>query len=67
VVVPGIWGLTFGNGKSLGELNDLYFSAAPNDGSNDGLFGKLEAVPEPDFVLALLAISGMTFLSRQRR
>jgi uncharacterized protein (TIGR03118 family) len=67
VVVPGIWGLTFGNGKSLGELNDLYFSAAPDDGSNDGLFGKLEAVPEPDFVLALLAISGMTFLSRQRR
>lgn len=24
LTIPGIWGLTFGNGKSLGELNYLY-------------------------------------------
>ena len=61
IVIPGLWGLTFGNGKSLGELNSLYFSASPNDATNDGIFGKLQSVPEPSLVLSLLAFSGLTF------
>lgn len=44
IAIPGIWGLQFGNGASLGEANDLYFSAGPED-ETDGLFGKLEAAP----------------------
>ncbi len=65
IIIPGIWGLIFGNGASLGELNNLYFAAGPEDGRNDGLFGKLQSVPEPDFVVALFAVSGIAFLSRQ--
>jgi hypothetical protein len=65
IVIPGIWGLIFGNGASLGELNNLYFAAGPKDGTNDGLFGKLQSVPEPDFVVALFAVSGIALLSRQ--
>ena len=45
VVIHGLWGLQFGNGASLGEADDLYFAAGPNDEA-DGLFGKLEAIPQ---------------------
>ncbi|MBW4700123.1 MAG: TIGR03118 family protein [Aphanocapsa lilacina HA4352-LM1] len=41
--VDGLWGLTFGNGESLGRANYLYFGAGPND-EQDGLFGSLSAV-----------------------
>ena len=44
IKIDGLWGLTFGNGVSLGEADHLYFTAGPNDES-DGLFGKLQAVP----------------------
>jgi uncharacterized protein (TIGR03118 family) len=40
ISVDGIWGLTFGNGVSLGDANSLYFSAGPNS-EYSGLFGKL--------------------------
>lgn len=42
VRIDGLWGLQFGNGASLGEANQLYFAAGPND-EEDGLFGKLVA------------------------
>ncbi len=67
IVVPGIWGLTFGNGKSLGELNHLYFAADPGDETSDGLFGKLQSVPEPSSVLSLLLVSGLFLIVRQSR
>jgi hypothetical protein len=38
-----IWGLTFGNGVSLGDAHALYFTAGPN-GEFDGIFGKLTAL-----------------------
>lgn len=38
--LDGIWGLTFGNGASLGDTNALYFAAGP-DGEAAGLFGSL--------------------------
>lgn len=40
LLVPGIWGMTFGNGDTLGDANALYFASAPNDEA-DGLFGSL--------------------------
>jgi len=42
ISIDGIWGLTFGNGVSLGDANSLYFTAGPNS-EFDGLFGKLTA------------------------
>ena len=44
--VDGIWGMIFGNGASLGETNNLYFAAGPEDEA-DGLFGKLVPIDEP--------------------
>jgi len=40
ISIDRIWGLTFGNGVSLGDANSLYFTAGPNNEFN-GLFGKL--------------------------
>jgi uncharacterized protein (TIGR03118 family) len=44
ISIDGLWGLTFGNGVSLGDLNALYFTAGPNS-EYDGLFGKLSVPP----------------------
>ena len=40
VAIPGLWGLQFGNGASLGDANALYFAAGAND-ETQGLFGSL--------------------------
>jgi len=40
VSIDGIWGLTFGNGVSLGDTLSLYYTAGPN-GEQDGIFGRL--------------------------
>jgi uncharacterized protein (TIGR03118 family) len=53
--IDGIWGLTFGNGVSLGGSNTLYFTAGPNSEA-DGLFGSLNVVPEPGS-LTLLGVA----------
>jgi len=44
ISIDGLWGLTFGNGVSLGDANSLYFTAGPN-GEEDGIFGRL--IPRP--------------------
>jgi uncharacterized protein (TIGR03118 family) len=41
--IDKIWGITFGNGESLGDSDSLYFAAGPDD-EKDGLFGKLRLV-----------------------
>ncbi len=46
ICIDGIWGLTFGNGVSLGDANALYFAAGPNN-EEDGLFGRLNARSVP--------------------
>ncbi len=49
ISIDGIWGLTFGNGVSLGDAKSLYFTAGPNN-EEDGLFGRLDpqgTLPRP--------------------
>ena len=50
IAIDGLWGLTFGNGGSLGETNDLYFAAGNDlgDGAGDGVFGKVEVAADVD-------------------
>jgi uncharacterized protein (TIGR03118 family) len=40
IVIPGLWGLSFGNGASAGSSTVLYYTAGPSDESQ-GLFGTL--------------------------
>jgi len=40
VEIDGIWGITFGNGVSLGRADALYFAAGPGPEA-DGIFGRL--------------------------
>jgi uncharacterized protein (TIGR03118 family) len=42
--IDRVWGLTFGNGVSLGDANSLYFTAGPNN-EYDGVFGKITVAP----------------------
>jgi len=67
ISIDGIWGLTFGNGVSLGDASSLYFTAGPN-AEQDGLFGKLTvatAAPEPGSI-ALLGAGAFALLRRRR-
>jgi uncharacterized protein (TIGR03118 family) len=42
IVIDGLWGLAFGNGKAGNRTNGLYFSAGVNNESG-GLYGRLVA------------------------
>jgi uncharacterized protein (TIGR03118 family) len=42
LVIDGLWGLAFGNGRTAGDANSLYFTAGPGDEAH-GLFGKVTA------------------------
>jgi uncharacterized protein (TIGR03118 family) len=46
ISIDGIWGLTFGNGVSLGDANALYFTAGPFN-EEGGLFGRLNVNRSP--------------------
>ncbi len=65
----GLWGLAFGNGNASFDPNSLYFAAGIND-ENDGLFGRITAVPEPGFaalgVWCLMAVEALTLRRRAR-
>jgi uncharacterized protein (TIGR03118 family) len=68
ISIDGLWGLTPGNGVGAGLTSYLYFSAGPND-ENHGLFGSLQAVPEPGIALVGLAAllpAGLLALRRRR-
>lgn len=73
IAIDGLWGLTFGNGVSLGDANALYFTAGPNQ-ETDGIFGKLTvavASPVSDVPLlptwALAAIAAAFVLGAGRQ
>jgi len=61
----GLWALTFGNGGSGGNKNSLYLTAGLND-ETDGLFARIDPVPEPG-TLALLGIGGAVLALARRR
>ena len=44
--IPGLWGLSFGNGLQKQPTNALFFTAGPNEEA-DGLYGKIEVITIP--------------------
>jgi uncharacterized protein (TIGR03118 family) len=42
VVIPGLWGIAFGNGVQNQPLNTLYFAAGPG-GQAHGVYGRIDA------------------------
>jgi uncharacterized protein (TIGR03118 family) len=44
VTIDGLWGIAFGNGFQQQPATTLFFAAGPND-ENDGLFGRIDALP----------------------
>jgi uncharacterized protein (TIGR03118 family) len=68
IVNDGLWSLSF-NPAAPGttDSNALYFTAGINGGV-DGLFGKIDAVPEPAaMALAALGFLGLAVIARRRR
>lgn len=69
LVIDGLWGLTVGNsntGGVAGSINKVYFTAGPNDETN-GLFGVLQAVPEPTSLVLLMSGSVVALWVGRRR
>jgi uncharacterized protein (TIGR03118 family) len=62
----GLWGLTFGNGGNGGTKNSLYLTAGLNDEA-DGLFARIDAVPEPWTTPLIAAGLALCALKRNRR
>jgi uncharacterized protein (TIGR03118 family) len=73
IVIPGLWGLLFGNGGNGGMQEQLFFTAGiPGTGEieDHGLFGNITvgAVPEPStWAMILLGFVGLGFAFRQSR
>jgi len=67
IVIGGLWGLMFGSGAGGKSDKALYFTAGINDEAN-GLFGTLQATPEPGtFGLLALGAGAMALVTRRRR
>jgi uncharacterized protein (TIGR03118 family) len=69
LTIGGLWGLSFGNGKSAGDSSTLYFTAGAN-GEKDGLFGSLKANPVPEaseFTSWTLVVLALAVVIRRRR
>jgi uncharacterized protein (TIGR03118 family) len=60
VAIDGLWALIPGNGGSGGNKSEIYFSAGP-DGESNGLFGALQAVPEPSemVLISMILVTGL--------
>jgi uncharacterized protein (TIGR03118 family) len=64
LTIDGLWALKFGNGGNGGLTNSLYLTAGLNDEA-DGLFARIDPVPEPRSLL--LAVGGMVILAALTR
>jgi len=64
LTIDGLWGLMVGNGSGAGSMDQVYFTAGPNDESN-GVFGALGFVPEPASMF-LFAAGLLGFAMRRR-
>ncbi|MCI0546336.1 MAG: TIGR03118 family protein [Candidatus Rokubacteria bacterium] len=64
IAIEGIWGITFGNGASLGRADALYFAAGPRE-EEDGIFGRL-TVPLPASAWLVLAGLAGVIVARRR-
>jgi uncharacterized protein (TIGR03118 family) len=58
--IDGLWGLIPGNGGNAGNINDIYFTAGPNNESG-GVLGLLQSVPEPSSAILAMIPLGMLF------
>jgi uncharacterized protein (TIGR03118 family) len=72
ITIDGLWGLSFGNGTGGEGIDTLYFNAGiagPGNREDHGLFGSVNAVPEPGdiglFACGVLVIAGRSI--RRRR
>jgi len=66
LTIGGLWALIPGNGGNGGNTNTIYFSAGPG-GEENGLFGAINAVPEPSSVALGLITAGLFVASRWYR
>ena len=64
LVNPFLWALETRTGGTGSDLNAVYFTAGINN-QNDGLFGKIDPVPEPATLLE--TVSGLIALALLRR
>jgi uncharacterized protein (TIGR03118 family) len=46
LVIPGLWGLMFGNGQNVGAVSSLYFTSGPGDEMH-GLYGRVVLTTAP--------------------
>jgi uncharacterized protein (TIGR03118 family) len=46
LVIPGVWGLMFGNGQNVGAVSSLYFASGPDDETH-GLYGRVVLTTAP--------------------
>lgn len=64
---PGLWSLQFGNGNAGSTPDTLFFTAGIN-GEKDGLFGSIQATPEPSTLLLLAGgLLCIAFLAQRKR
>jgi Ca2+-binding RTX toxin-like protein len=62
IEIDGLWGLTFGNGSTAGDVTTLYYAAGPSDETH-GLFGKITANPPgTDAVRATLTNGSLSII-----
>lgn len=65
--IDGLWALTVGNGALNALPNSLYFTAGIDD-ERHGLFGVIQATPEPStFLLLGAGMAGLGLLLRKKR